>query len=264
MPSTFTSLIVFVLLIVPGASYVAIRQRRMPHRDRSVFRETVTVAVASLISGTAVLCIGWLVTLLFPSISVNISALIENPKSYLARHYTMIAIWLSVLTLAASAGASFFAWIANRRPIHPSNLSSWGVLFDLDSSWVSGTRKKRVYWWMRFIPKSSRQRDQRKKTIQIECQLEDGTRIIGFFGSANTHSEDLADRDLILHPPIKIRLPDAPEYKEQNVSAACVSARRISTMLVSYLSPKPEVPNPPPRAEIQFTGQVTLVSEEAD
>lgn len=42
MPTTLTGLLLFVVLLLPGISYVAIRERGTPRQARSAFRETAT------------------------------------------------------------------------------------------------------------------------------------------------------------------------------------------------------------------------------
>jgi hypothetical protein len=73
----------------------------------------------------------------------------------------------------------------------------------------------------------------------VGCTLEDGSYIEGRQASFNVSSDDSPDRDLVLVHPLKYRAPGATETHDLPWGMACISARRIVTMLVSY-PPAPE------------------------
>ncbi len=74
----------------------------------------------------------------------------------------------------------------------------------------------------------------------VGCVLEDGSYIEGRQASFNVSSDDSPDRDLVLVEPLKYRAPGATEVQTFPWGAACISARRIVTMFVSYPRPEPE------------------------
>lgn len=227
MPSTFTGLILFALLVTPGAAYVAVRQRRIPRRDRSIFGEMVTVVVASFVACTIAAFGGWTVSQAIPEHALDPATLISKPQQYIAANLTQFSLWLWAFVVAATIVAFVGGLIANKfRKIHPSSHSAWGVLFDRDSSWVTGKQ-----------PSRKDAADNRNETVHISCLLDDGTWITGYYGTANTRSEEIVDRDLVLQAPIKCRFPNETETTLFPSSAVCISARRITSMFVSYIDP---------------------------
>ncbi|OEJ49517.1 hypothetical protein BGK72_00470 [Streptomyces agglomeratus] len=68
----------------------------------------------------------------------------------------------------------------------------------------------------------------------VGCVLEDGSYIEGRQASFNVSSDDSPDRDLVLIEPLKYRAPGAAEMHDFPWGAACISARRIVAMFVSY------------------------------
>lgn len=50
MPTTLTSLLLFVVLLLPGFVYLTCKERHGTERHISTFRETVTIVTASIMS----------------------------------------------------------------------------------------------------------------------------------------------------------------------------------------------------------------------
>lgn len=214
MPTTFTSLIMFALLVMPGVAYVTRRQREMPYQDRSVFRESVTVAVAGIAFNLAVLVPVLAAAAVWPHAVIDVGALIAEPRVYLAEQW--VRAGLSATTILAAATG--LALLASRKPsqLHPSDSSSWEVIF---GEWrqdcaVSSSEPLQTY---------------------VGCDLDDGSWIGGYLGNYNPTTAENGDRDLLLVGPIRYRAkPDHGTETCEGIDAACIPARNIRTVHVAY------------------------------
>lgn len=218
MPTTFTSLIMFALLVMPGVAYVTRRQREMPYQDRSVFRETATVAVAGIAFNLAVLVPVLAAAAVWPHAVIDVGALIADSKDYLAVHWWRVGLW-ALLALSATAG---LALLAARKPakLHSSDSSSWDRLFNE---------------WRRGLD------------IRLGCELDDGSWIEGDLADYNPTTVESGDRDLILEQPVMYRPRGHAESVPYGTQGSvCLSARHIRVMFVNYL---PERVTAPSKAE---------------
>lgn len=207
MPSTLSGLVMLVVVLLPGLTYVVVRERNGSALRLSSFRETGAVVFASVIAELVVLGLFAIVRGLWPQGTPDVGRLIRQGPDYAQRHYAVLALWAVGLLLAAAALAGLAAWWAGDRQ-HTSVKSSWWILFD---QWDQGS------------------------IVHVGCVLDDGSFIEGRVAAFNKSSDDSPDRDLILAGPIKYRLPSATESLPYAASAACVAARNITTMFVSYL-----------------------------
>lgn len=218
MPTTLSSLLIFVVLLLPGFAYLVGKERHGTERHTSPFRETVAVVAASvttevvILAGLAILRWG-----LPSSWTPDVGALIRSGHRYATVHYHMLAAWgFSLLALAVLI--AYFATVRGVRKRvpgardypHASTVSAWWLLFE---KWPS------------------------ERDVQVTCTLDDGSAIRGLFQSFNTSADDSPDRDLILKRPIKIRQPGESQMHDFNARYACLSARRVVTMFVSYPPP---------------------------
>jgi hypothetical protein len=215
MPTTFTSLILFVLLITPGAIYVMRRQKELPHQERSALRETLWVSVSgllfSLTAGAVIFIISWI----WPSQIIDFGALIADPQSYLSNHWRRAGI----LFLGMLGAASALAWAFSRgsRALHVSDASSWEMLFKL---------------WREKAEESA----SGDIEVRIDCVLDDESSIGGRLYDYNPSTHENGDRDLILGHPIRYRPAGGTESESfEGVQMASVSASRIRIMFVTWL-----------------------------
>ena len=226
MPTTFTGLLLFVVLLLPGFAYFVGKERHTTAQQLSTFRETVTIVAASVSFELIVLVLFAVIRTLFPSNTPDFGALIRDSGGYLRGHghhpghYGQVAIW-AVGMLAASALLAYLAtWpqvraaaskvkLAGPYP-HESAVSAWWTLFD---TWKQG------------------------RDITVGCALDDGSYVEGRLGSFSRVADDQADRDLILTEPMSRRAPGADNLTPYEGGAMCISARKIVAVFVNYKGP---------------------------
>lgn len=219
MPTSFTGLLLFVVLLLPGLAYQVGKERFGAERRPPAFRETVAVVAASVISELLVLVLTWPLW----AWSLNVHRFVREPGKYWKAHPGLIASWVLGLLLVACALA-FAAtlpkvrdWKISQKVLgrypHESTLSAWWRLFEEAAPGVPAERR------------------------HVGCILEDGSYIAGRLGSFNRSADDLGDRDLILLHPIEYRAKGSTNVVAYPAGAACISARRIAVMFVSYLNP---------------------------
>jgi len=222
MPTTLGSLLIFVVLLLPGFAYLVGKERHGTERHTSPFRETVAVVAASITSESAVLIGFAILRWLRPSWTPDVGALIHGGHAYAATHYRSLAAWgfgmLAVATALAYLATvprvrGWLRWLpaAGKYP-HHSTVSGWWLLLE---EWPG------------------------ERDAQVTCALDDGSAVQGFFQSFNTSADDSPDRDLILKRPIRFRPAPESQFRDFNARYACLSARRIVSLFVSY----------PPRAQ---------------
>ncbi|MEU8327733.1 DUF6338 family protein [Micromonospora sp. NPDC048839] len=213
LPTSLFSLALFVVLLLPGFAYLAVRGRTGPERPMSPLRETITVVSVSLVALAAVLALAGLARVLAPGHTPSIGELLKHPHEYALRHYVTLTWWavgLLALAIVGSAGAAWLRSAAPGRPPHPSQMSSW---------------------WLAFTEYPADTFD-----IHVGCTLENGSYVTGVVYAYPQTIVDSADRDLVLRPPIAVRPAGAAQPTPlANVGLMTVSARRIVTMTVGYV-----------------------------
>ncbi len=224
MPTTFTGLLLFVVVLLPGFAYLVGKERHGTERRLSPFRETVAIVAASVTSELVVLVIFAVIRTLRPSITPDVGALLRQGAIYLRGnqshhgHYQLFAAWgvgLLALAMAIAYGATIprvrriGEWLTGPYP-HESTVSAWWMLFE---RWRSA------------------------RNTEVTCILDDGSSVRGQFGSFNISADDSPDRDLILSKPIYYSPPGEEDEVPYPVWAVCIAARRIVTMFVTYTDP---------------------------
>jgi len=182
VPTTLTGLLLFIVLLLPGFAYFVGKERHTTEQQRSTFRETVTIVVASLAFEMIVLVLFAVIRTLFPSNTPDVGALIRDSGAYLRGHghhpghYAQVAIWATGM-LAVSAMLAYTATLPRVRDAvskiagpypHQSTVSAWWLLFE---SW------------------------EQDRDIWVGCVLNDGSYVEGNLGSFSRVSDDKPDRD---------------------------------------------------------------------
>jgi hypothetical protein len=239
MPSTFTGLLLFIVLLLPGFAYLVGKERHTTGQRLSAFRETAAVVAASVSFELIVLVLFAIVRTVWPSGTPDVGALIRDSGGYLrgsghqAGHYGQVAIWGAGL-LAVAVTLAYVSTIPTLREEtrnfvkngenlprarkfasefigeypHESTMSAWWTLFD---AWDNG------------------------RQIYVECVLEDGSYVRGKLASFSREADDLPERDLILTEPISYRSPGRGATRPHEASTVCISAAKIVTMFVTYV-----------------------------
>lgn len=231
MPTTLTGLLLLVPLVLPGIAYVTLRERGIPERERSVFRETTTVIVAGVVANIVAFWVVVLVGAIWRKHAPNLDALIRDISGYIEANTFRVAVWSTALVIVATLLACAGAWLAGRVSPHPSTVSSWWLLF---KAW----------------PKGMVAEHKRKIIVRTACFLDDGSLVEGTASNFNDHADETGDRDIILVEPLE-RITATGEHQKLDSHAAVLSARNIKTMLLYYRSePEPgAAPEPESGAE---------------
>lgn len=206
MPTTLTGLLLLVVLLLPGITFVAIRERGAPRQAQSPFRETATVATVSGLAILAVTVLFLIVRWALPRHTEAVDELIRRGWGPTRDHYPELAVWLIGALILATSITAGAARLLGRKATHPSAMSSWWMLFE---HYNAGLRK------------------------HVRCVLDDGSWVEGRLASFNHASDDVADRDLILVDPIRFARNWDGKPEDPQVSAVCISARNVVTMFVS-------------------------------
>jgi hypothetical protein len=220
MPTSFTGLVLFVVLLLPGFAFLLTYRRTRPGQRLTALEETGAVVAASIVFDLALLGVFALIRTLLPGITPDVGELVKDASRYLETGYDVTILW-SVGLLAGATGAA--AWIgqaAGRRvQVKPSVMSSWWLLF---SHFNPGAR------------------------VNVGCVLDDGSYVSGLLEDWSKVADETADRDLNLTTgqgiPLMYQGKDHAEPRIVNASTISVSARKIVSMFVSYLPANPTQP----------------------
>lgn len=221
MPTTLLSLVLFVVLLVPGFAYTLRRERLTSARSISTFRETVSLAFVSIVADTIVLLIFALLRAVVPAWTPDVGALVRAPGQYAQVHYAELIGWsaglLVIATMLATAAAG--GWqrriaerLGRRRAAEPMReheayLSGWALLFSENPGTL----------------------------VHLGCFLDDGSYVAGRLRSYSRAADDVADRELTLTGPIVYRAPEGKAAAPlSDVGAAAISARHLVLLTVSY------------------------------
>src|SRR4051794_8325452 len=191
VPSNLLGLLLFVLLLWPGFAYSSIRARRLPERQVSALRETVSIVVISLTALAVVLALFGLVGLVSPGRMPSVELLIFAPEPYLRTHYVSVAWWgVGMLAVAVVGSALVAAFLTSSRF---ARVRLVGQLAAPDPSTMSA-------WWAAF---SARNEDEVE--IHVGCTIDDGSYVVGKLYSYSQLAADTADRELLLTAPLRVR-----------------------------------------------------------
>jgi uncharacterized membrane protein YidH (DUF202 family) len=176
VPSTWLSVLFFVVLIAPGLLFDLLAQRRRVGVPESAFREASRVVLASLVfSGLGLVVVG-LVRTLEPAWMPDPDRLVANPHQYLVEHYRLILAALLLGGSVALGAAGLAHWFLGRE--YGSSLrtvSSWRKVFREDQP--AGT------------------------ATHVRVRLRNGTVFTGLI-ARYTADLDLSDREIVLAPPL--------------------------------------------------------------
>lgn len=227
MPESVSGLALFVVLLAPGFAYVWRRERLLPRRTPSVFRETTEVVLASVAGGIAALGLLAVVRVLAPEVTPDVGRVIREGASYFKGSYQLVAAWAAVLLTVA---VLFAFWAAG-----PKEVSS--RLFDrFVPNWVNHSDTSVIAphssWWEMF-----REEVGPGETVWVSCLLGDSTYLAGALGSFSTETEETNDRDLVLIAPVQYRGPNEDEVTTFQNQSVIVNSTQILYIGATYLTP---------------------------
>lgn len=229
MPNTFVGLLLFVVGLAPGATFLAIHHRGpYASRSSSALHELTTVVLASLVFDTASLVFVRLVGPLAGPISLDIDELVASPGSYLRNSFDIAAVWFAVLILVAVGLAAVGAGVLNRPKVHKHIQKS------AMAKWMFPNSPRIVSGWTTVI--RDIEPDQYKL---VTCQFDDGSRLVGWLHSFHLGADDTADRDIVLSAPLSYCSKDG-RVEGWDYGAVAISARSLRFLYVDNRNMGPD------------------------
>lgn len=191
IPTTLTSVLLFLAALGPGFIYVRRVETLEARYKVSAFRETASIVITSLAFLAVALVAFTVLRTLFPAHTPDIGALLHAPRSYALSNYQYLATWtcgLFALALALAVLCSHplvrrsHVWTSKAvlairgRPIMDAR-SSWSRLFSTEDGTI----------------------------VRAACELDDGSWVDGWVFDWNAQPEEDGDRTLTLHAPLRVR-----------------------------------------------------------
>lgn len=186
MPTTFVALLLFLWLVTPGFLFSLLAARRRATAAKSAFHETAQTAVASVVFSTLGAVVAAAVVALSPA-NVDVARLIVESRSYLGAHSGSVGLFVAVQIVSAC----LLAWAGD-------GLVRWRVKA---KTGLELPRLHTVSAWDRPLgvrPKGT--------STHAWLRLRSGIEFRGKVGGFG-HEIDVADRELVLVPPIEVRYP---------------------------------------------------------
>jgi hypothetical protein len=131
IPQTAATLVAFVLLVMPGITYEVIRERNLPPRDVSAFRETSRVVAASVIFTSLAVLVLWAARHFVPDLLVDPDAAVRD-DNYVSAQLGLTVRTVVAAVLLACLLAFVGSWVvdhAQRRFVKPPKYSRQTALF---------------------------------------------------------------------------------------------------------------------------------------
>jgi hypothetical protein len=183
IPQTVLSLVAFLFLVAPGILFELRRERRRPGRKETAFREAGRTALARLLFSVAAVLALLVAGRRWPTLLPDAERWLREGRRYCQAEYGVVVRFL-LLELGVAllmAVLTDYAFGARQQPtIRP--LSSWYRVFR--TQLPAGTQPF------------------------VRLRVEDGTEYCGMLASY-TADPDLADRELVLAPPLTRQRPAA-------------------------------------------------------
>ncbi len=199
----------FVALLAPGIAYFAAQERWLAERERTSLRETATVAMASLVFGSAAALVFGAIRILAPSYTPDLGRLMREGQTYIKEEYSEILLWGMAFVTVATA----LAWLVGnglaKRKVGGVQKTTF------ESAWSRALREGGTGW------------------VRAGCDLLDGTYLEGWLISLNNDLKETDDRDLVVSgPQLWIRRDGA--LQSWNAGTVVVSASQLRLLSFSY------------------------------
>lgn len=230
MPTTVSSIFIFVALLIPGFVYLARTESRLPGQEYTALRETASIVSASLLSNLVVLAAFGILRGAWPAGTPDVGAIVRNPGDYFHDHYLEVTIWSAGL-LVAAIGVAAMAAIP---PLWTEAIAARAKLWPAPALHRAIARRRRSSiapesgWGTAFFRYPDR-------VVHLGLRLRDGTYLYGRLLNFNPQIEETGDRSLQLVGPIEVRTPAAKEIAALDADAVIVAASEIKTITVHYL-----------------------------
>ncbi|MFI6307574.1 DUF6338 family protein [Amycolatopsis thailandensis] len=215
VPSTVTSVLIFLLVVTPGIAVELQWQLTRPRRDESTFVEISRVLLAGVVltATSAVLLAG--LRLIVPGSVIDISELLRYGHKYVASNPgLMIRSVLGIPLLALALGVAAVDLFTSTRARRIAQTTLWHAVF------------------AQAAPMGAR--------TFISLQLKDGTAVTGYQAGYST-DPDPAKREILLAAPLTVRREHSGKKVELDNAwqRMVVAGSEISSFAVSYVSERP-------------------------
>src|SRR3954452_21282445 len=131
-------------------SFLLVLERRLPSRQLSAFRETVSITAVGLACDAAVLGFFTAARIIFPLVTPDVGALIRDPGATFRTDYAEFGAWgAALLVLACALGAV------------------------LGRYWRADAFSESSGWWAMF--ETAYREASEARSLLVTCELSDGT-----------------------------------------------------------------------------------------
>ena len=230
MPTTAVGLLIFIVLLAPGLTWVGYRSASRPVTKPTALRELGTIALVSVIWDVLALLLFGIVRVILPTHTPDVGALLRDSHRYLTAHGPYVFWWVAGLLAATCAAA-----LTTARVAHSELGSTILELGPVKAQQPTGSVTTSPAWWLMFQdqpPDNTR--------VYVGVNLDDGTYLGGYLLSYSPNSDETADRDLVLSGTIDYVSADGKEKRaDLGVGAVIVSAHHIKYLTVSYVATPP-------------------------
>jgi len=188
-PDSFAAVLGFLFVIAPGLVFDRLRSHQRPTAERSGFRETADVALASLLCAVGAIAVLWLARIFIPRALPGPESWLTQGSAYLHDHFRETVTFF----IAWAALAFGIAWLAARM------MQSPGVPAEIQpntTGWFEVFRRLR--------PSGT--------SAVVLVQLEDKSEFVGeviYYDVADATD----DREITLGPPLWHRAPNDGQLK---------------------------------------------------
>lgn len=230
MPTTLSSIVVFVSLLVPGFVYLNRIESHLPGRKFTALRETASVVTTSLLTNTLTLALFGLLRILSPKETPDVGLLVQNPSTYFKGHYAEVTIWgAALLATSIFLSAAFAvppAWVGRVF----AEVEHWPGP-QLNAALLRrrrGSITPESGWGRAFYRYAD-------SSVHLGLQLRDGSYVYGRLLEFNPQIDETGDRSLQLAGPIELRAPGGEKPKPIDADVMIIGAGEIKTITVHYL-----------------------------
>jgi hypothetical protein len=219
-PSSVGAIVVFLLVVTPGAGFELLWHRTRPRRSESTFIEVSRVLLTGVVFSGAAIATLMAARVVADGAAVDIVAFVREGTGYVERHAALI-----LRSLAAVPILGLLYGIAAHDLLTPPAMRA---IAD-ESGWHTA--------FSRMAGSGSR--------AYLSVQLKDGMTLTGFSAGYST-DPDPAKRDLLLGAPLAIRSPgrQVATPLEDSWQILLVPGSEVSTIAVTYVGTTTPTPEP--------------------